>query len=62
MKRGNLWLLGLSALLMTTLIACDTNMTSTLLRPPTGRTIHVTGSGTVVGDPDMATLNLGGFR
>ncbi len=59
MKRGNLWLLGLSALLMTTLIACDTNMTSTLLRPPTGRTIQVTGSGTVVGDPDMATLNLG---
>jgi len=59
MERGNLWLLGLSALLIATLIACDANMTSTLLRSSTSRTIQVTGSGSVVGDPDMATLNLG---
>lgn len=59
MKRYNLGLLGLSALLIITFTACDSPITSTLLRPPTGRTIQVTGSGSVVGEPDMATLNLG---
>lgn len=59
MKRYNLGLLGLSALLIITFTACDSPITSTLLRPPAGRTIQVTGSGSVVGEPDMATLNLG---
>lgn len=59
MKRCNLWLAGLSALLIITFAACDSNMTSTLLRPPTSRTIQVTGNGSVVGEPDVATLNLG---
>ena len=60
MKRFNCFLLAISASLITTLTACDTNTASILLSPPlTGRTIQVTGSGSVTGDPDIATLNLG---
>ena len=51
--------LGLSVLLGITLIGCDTQMVTPLLPSPEGRTIHVTGSGSVVGEPDIATLNLG---
>ena len=51
--------LGLSALLVITLTGCDTPIVATLLPPPDGRTVHVTGSGSVVGEPDIATLNLG---
>lgn len=42
-----------------TLTGCDTPIVATLLPPPDGRTIHVTGSGSVVSEPDIATLNLG---
>ena len=60
MKKYNYWLLVVSGLLISTLTACDTRFTSQLLSPPTsGRTIHVTGSGSVTGEPDIATLNLG---
>ena len=62
MKKFNFALLILSALLVITLSACDTNLSSTLTWPlgtSTDRTIHVNGSGSVVGEPDMATLNLG---
>ena len=51
--------LGLSVLIVTTLTGCDTPIVATLLPPPDGRTVHVTGSGSVVGEPDIATLNLG---
>ncbi len=60
MKKYNYWLLIVGVLLISTLTACDTRYTSQLLSPPTsGRTIHVTGSGSVTGEPDIATLNLG---
>ncbi len=60
MKRCNYCLLVVSVLLISTLTACDTRYTSQLLSPPTsGRTIHVTGNGSVTGEPDIATLNLG---
>ena len=51
--------LGLSVLFGIMLIGCDTQMVSPLLSSPEGRTLHVTGSGSVVGEPDIATLNLG---
>ena len=60
MKRCNYCLLVVSALLISTLTACDSNVVSKVLSPSTsGRTIHVTGSGAVSGEPDIATLNLG---
>ena len=60
MKRCNYCLLVVSAMLISTLTACDSNVVSKVLTPPTsGRTIHVTGSGSVTGEPDIATLNLG---
>lgn len=34
-------------------------MVTPLLPSPAGRTVHVTGSGSVVGEPDIATFNLG---
>ncbi len=62
MKKCNYWFLTICALLISTLTACDSNVVSKVLTPPTsGRTIHVTGSGSVTGDPDIATLNLGVF-
>ncbi len=60
MRRYDYFLLATSVLLISTLTACDTRFTSQRLSPPTsGRTIHVTGSGSVTGEPDIATLNLG---
>lgn len=42
------------------LTACDRNLVSQVFTPPlSGRTIHVNGSGSVSGEPDIATLNLG---
>lgn len=51
--------LGFSALLVMALTGCESQMVTPLLPSPAGRTIHVTGSGSVVGEPDIATLNLG---
>lgn len=56
----NYYILVVSVLLITTLTACDTNTVSKVLTPPlSGRTIHVNGSGSVTGEPDIATLNIG---
>ena len=53
-------LLGLTVFLVATFTACDSHIASQILSSsPTGRTIHVTGNGSVTGEPDIATLNLG---
>ena len=60
MKLFKLFLIAISIALIATLTACDSRVTSQLLAPPpTERTIHVSGSGSVAGDPDIATLNIG---
>ena len=59
MKKLKLLCLGLSVLLATTLIGCDPQIVTPLLSSPDDRTIHVTGNGSVVGEPDIATLSLG---
>ena len=47
-------------LLVLSLTACDRNLVSQVLTPSlSGRTINVNGSGTVSGEPDIATLYLG---
>ena len=47
-------------LLVSTLTACDRNLVSQVFTPSlSGRTINVNGSGSVSGEPDIATLNLG---
>lgn len=47
-------------LLVLSLTACDRNLVSQVLTPSlSGRTIHVNGSGSVSGDPDIATLYIG---
>ena len=51
--------LGLSALFIIPLTGCDTPITATLLPPPESRSIHVTGSGLVTGEPDIAKIYLG---
>ena len=51
--------LGISVLLITTLTACDPQIISPLVPSPESRSIHVTGSGSVTGEPDIATLYLG---
>ena len=59
MRKLKLLCLRLSALLVITLIGCDPQIVTPLLSSPDSRTVHVTGSGSVVGEPDIATLNLG---
>ena len=59
MKQLKLLCLGLSTLLVITLVGCEPQIVTPLLSSPADRTIHVTGSGSVVGEPDIATLNLG---
>ena len=59
MKQLKLLCLGLSTLLVLTLAGCEPQIVTPLLSSPADRTIHVTGSGSVVGEPDIATLNLG---
>ena len=49
---------GVSILIAITLIGCEPQIVGTMLQPES-RSIHVTGSGSVVGEPDMAALNLG---
>ena len=58
MKNLKFLCLGVSILLAITLTGCEPQIVGTLLQPESGG-IHVTGSGSVVGEPDMATLNLG---
>ena len=60
MKRYNYWFLTIGTLLILTLTACDVNIASEVLSSSTtDRTIYVTGSGSVTGEPDIATLDLG---
>ena len=51
--------LGLSALIAITLIGCEPQIIGTLLQSQESGKIHVTGSGSVVSEPDIATLHLG---
>ena len=60
MKRCNYWSLTVGVLLILTFTACDVNIASEVLSSSaTDRTIHVTGSGSVTGEPDIATLDVG---
>lgn len=60
MKRCNYWFLTVGALLILALTACDVNIASEVLSSSAvDRTIHVTGSGSVTGEPDIATLDVG---
>ena len=51
--------LGLSTLIAITLIGCEPQIIGPLLQSQESGKIHVTGSGSVVSEPDIATLNLG---
>ena len=54
------WSLTIGTLLILALTACDVNIASEVLSSSaTDRTIHVTGSGSVTGEPDIATLDVG---
>ena len=60
MKRRNYCFLAIGPLLILTLNACDVNIASEVLSSSAvDRTIHVTGSGSVAGEPDIATLDVG---
>ena len=59
MRKLKLLCLGISAALVITFIGCDPQIVTPLLSSPESRTVHVTGSGSVVGEPDIASLNLG---
>lgn len=59
MKRLEFLFLGVIALLAITLTGCEPQIVGTLLQSQESRKIHVTGNGSVVGEPDIATLNLG---
>jgi len=50
---------GVITLLAITLTGCEPQIVGTLLQSQESRKIHVTGNGSVVGEPDIATLNLG---
>lgn len=59
MKRLKLLSFGVSVLLAVTLAGCEPQIIGPLLQSQESGKIHVTGSGSVVGEPDIATLNLG---
>ena len=60
MNRSSDLLRALSPLLIAALAACDVDIGSEVMSAETGdRTIQVTGSGSVAGEPDLATLDLG---
>ena len=59
MKRLEFLFLGLSLLFATILVGCDSQIISPLIPSPESRSIHVNGSGSVTGEPDIATLYLG---
>ena len=52
-------LLALGVLLAATFTGCDSPITVGLLPAPDSSTIHVSGSGSVTGEPDLAMLRLG---
>lgn len=51
--------LGLSTLIAITLTGCEPQIIGPLLQAQESGKIHVTGSGSVVAEPDIATLHLG---
>lgn len=59
MQKFRLSLLALGLLLAATFIGCDSAITVGLLPAPDSSTIHVTGSGSITGEPDIAMLRLG---
>ncbi len=59
MKKLKSLCLGLSALIAITITGCEPQIVGPLLQSQDSRSIHVTGSGLVTGEPDIATLNLG---
>lgn len=59
MKTLECWCLGLCALMVLTLAGCEAESVIPLLQSTKDRSIHVEGSGSVTGEPDIATLNLG---
>ena len=60
MKKYNHGFLATGTLLILALTACDVNIASEVLSSSaTDRTIYVTGSGSVTGEPDVAALDLG---
>ena len=59
MKRLKLLSFGVSVLLAVALAGCEPQIIGPLLQSQESGKIHVTGSGSVVGEPDIATLNLG---
>ena len=61
MKQFQFLCLGLSLLFAITLTGCDQQILNPLYPSPESRSIHVNGSGSVTGEPDMATLHLGVF-
>lgn len=58
MKCFKFFCLGLSVLIAIVLTGCDQFVTP-VLPSPEGRSVHVTGTGLVTGEPDIATLYLG---
>ena len=58
MKRFKFLCLGLSVLLAIVLTGCD-QYVMPVLPSPESRSIHVTGTGAVTGEPDIATIYLG---
>ena len=59
MKTSKILCLGLCALIAVTLIGCEAESVIPLLQSTKDRSIHVAGSGSVTGEPDIATLKLG---
>jgi uncharacterized protein YggE len=59
MKTLEVLCLGLCTLIAITLTGCEAESVIPLLQSSKDRSIHVTGSGSVTGEPDIATLNLG---
>ena len=59
MKTLKFLCLGLSALITITLTGCEPQSVIPLLQSPKDRSIEVTGSGSITGEPDIATLSLG---
>ena len=59
MKTLNYLSLVIGTLIILTLAGCEAESVIPLLQSSKDRSIHVTGSGSVTGEPDIATLNLG---
>ena len=59
MKRLKFLCLSLCSLLVIGTTGCDPQIISPMVPSPESRSIHVNGSGSVTGEPDIATLYLG---